>query len=123
MDSIKKLAYKRFCNSNKKYNSSYYNNTIYQLLLFQLKLQIDGGYRVRQFLSSNGKKIYAVLYSNQQNIQRFAQQLQFNHLLTPEFTDILSFEPVDSRFRLKVIYLISFQTIKSKLTFSKRNQR
>lgn len=54
---------------------------------------------MRHFLSQDGKFIFTVIYSNDENLKIAAYKNQMMKSLSLEFSDLLSLEPVDKNLR------------------------
>lgn len=46
-----------------------------------IRLSYEGGFKIRTFISSNGKEIYAVLHLSEENLKTAAIMLEFNKQL------------------------------------------
>lgn len=57
------------------------------------------GFSMRHFLSRDGKYIFTVIYSNDENLKIAAQKHQMMKSLSLELSDLLSLEPVDKNLR------------------------
>ncbi|KAL4445557.1 hypothetical protein ABPG74_004631 [Tetrahymena malaccensis] len=63
------------------------------------KLAVQGGFKLRQFISQNGEFFYIVLYTSFENLKAQASIMNLNKTFSLTQTDIFSLEPVDSRMR------------------------
>ncbi|CAK80458.1 unnamed protein product (macronuclear) [Paramecium tetraurelia] len=72
--------------------------TLFRILLLY-KLSMHAGFFIRQFLSLDGTKIYAVLFQELRNLIIEAQRTFLKKRVSIAFCDILSLEPVDEAFR------------------------
>ena len=43
-----------------------------------IRLSYEGGFKIRTFISSNGKEIYSVLHLSERNLRSAAIMLEFN---------------------------------------------
>ncbi|EAS07779.2 calcium-activated chloride channel protein (macronuclear) [Tetrahymena thermophila SB210] len=63
------------------------------------KLAVQGGFKLRQFISQSGEFFYIVLYTSFENLKAQASIMSLNKTFSLTQTDIFSLEPVDSRMR------------------------
>ncbi|CAD8208434.1 unnamed protein product [Paramecium octaurelia] len=73
-----------------------FHTLIRNLILLRLSQK---GFKMRTFVSSDNKSIFAVLYCAEANISLVAQQIKMRKFLNLEFTDLLSLEPIDQNYR------------------------
>jgi len=73
--------------------------------LIVLKLTKLGGFKVRQFLSRNGKYIYIVLHASQENLKIQATLDEIDKEISLSQIDLFSLEPIDKKLRpLRINY-------------------
>ena len=60
---------------------------------------IKAGFKLRNFIDITGNHFFTVIYADDNNLKITAEKVFLKKALSHEFTDLFSFEPVDSLYR------------------------